>query len=265
MTWLAYQRTMKDLLLGADPAGADLSALGGHATRWQAYRRMVRSRFYQTLDHGFERLVRAIGTERFHRLVDRFLAEDPPKSPYLRDLPGELLRFAERRHELLEETPALPAYALDLMRYEWAELDTAYSPEAQPDPDVVPLEMDRPAVLSPAHRLLRLEYTVHAIGSGEGGVVPVRSPVALCLYRDPKTYEVETLVLTPVAATLLFAIANPADKRAPPPLVQLIRQAAALHGSTVDAPFVEALSTLLADLSERGLLLGSLASQERPR
>src|SRR5262249_26221359 len=118
------------------------------------------------------------------------------------------------------------------------------------------------AVLSPAHRLLRLEYAVHAIGSEASAVTPVRGPISLCLYRDPNTHEVETLVLTPVAATLLFAIANPAEKNAPSPLVQLVRQAAALHGSTVDAPFVEALSTLLADLSERGILLGSLASQK---
>jgi hypothetical protein len=41
-------------------------------------------------------------------------------------------------------------------------------------------------------------------------------------------------------------------------LTDVVRNAAGEVGVTVDVAFVEALSTLLADLIERGVLLGSL-------
>jgi hypothetical protein len=262
MTWLDYQRAMKDALLAEGPSHEAWRALGNETARWQAYRRMVRSRFYQTIDHAFERLIGVVGVERFHRVVDRFLAEDPPRSPYLRDLPGEFLRFVEKHPSALAEPEPLPPYALDLMRYEWAELDAAYSHEEVRADDVVALDMQRPAVLSPAHRLLRLEHRVHAIGTDGAGAPAERALVHLLLYRDRHTHEVETLELTPVAATMLATISR-LDPRVPPlPLVDVVRQASSAHGAAVDVAFVEALSALLADLTERGVLLGSLARNE---
>jgi hypothetical protein len=252
MTWLDYQTTLKDVLLAEDAPPAALATLGAQEARWRAYRRMVRSRFYQTIDHAFERLIGAIGAERFHRIVDRFLAEDPPRSPYLRDLPGEFLRFVCARPNVFEETPALPAWALDLMRYEWAELDAAYDHEEVRPDDVVALDMERPAVLSPAHRLLHLEYRVHTMENA------APAPISVLLYRDRRTHEVETLELTPVAAAMIAAMSRGGNEP-PAPLLQVVREAAAEHGAEVDVAFVEALSTLLADLTERGVLLGSRA------
>jgi hypothetical protein len=260
MTWISYQATLKRVLLAEDVAPGELRELGGQSSRWQAYRRMARARFYQTIDHAFERLIGAIGAERFRKLVDKFLAEDPPRSPYLRDLPGEFLRFVERRTALFDEPPALPPYALDLMRYEWAELDVAYAHEEVRPDDVVPLDMERSAVLSPAHRLLDLEYPVHTMGTEGAHATLERVVTHLCLYRDRNTHDVETLELTPVAATMLGAMARAAnDGAGATPLVQVVRHAAERHGSSVDVAFVEALSTLLADLTERGVLLGSRA------
>jgi hypothetical protein len=254
MTWLAYQRTLKNVLLARDPSPAEIRSLGEETHAWRAYRRMVRARFYQTIDHAFERFIGAIGRDGFHRLVDRFLADDPPRSPYLRDLPGEFLRFLERSHGALAEVEGLPPYALDLMRYEWAELETAYTHQEVHPADVLPLDMHRPAALSPAHRLLHLDYRVHQMGVDGGGAPAERSSVWLCLYRDRTTHEVETLELTPVAARIVAEIAHRGA-----PLSEIVKAAAEAEHLSVDVTFVEALSTLLADFTERGLLLGSLA------
>jgi hypothetical protein len=255
VSWFDYQAALKDALLAENAAPDGWSALGGPTSRWQAYRRMVRARFYQVVDHGFERLIGAIGADRFHRLVDRFLAEQPPRSPYLRDVPGEFLRFVENRRDVLGE---LAPYALDLMRYEWAELDAAYSHEEVRPDEVTELDMERPAVLSPAHRLLDLEYRVHTMGTDGSGAPTAPDPIALLLYRDRRTHEVETLELTPVAAMMLAAI-EAREGGAFRPLVQVVRDAAERHGAAVDVAFVDALSALLADLTERGVLLGSRA------
>ena len=249
-----YQTTLRDLLLAKTAVDGDFASLGGEPRRWQAYRRMVRSRFYEVAAHAFERLIGVIGIERFHTLVDRFLREAPPRSPYLRDVPGELVAFVESAWEGVQADCALPAYARDLMRYEWAELDASYSHEEVSASHVVPLVMDQRAVLSPAHRLLALDFGVHRLGTdGDDGEV-VRGAVLLCLYRDPKTHDVETLELTPVAYTLLKGIEEDSGS-----LTEVVRNASGARGVEVDVAFVEALSALLADLVERGVLLGSLA------
>jgi hypothetical protein len=260
-----YQTKLRDLLLAETPLLADFSPLGGDPARWQAYRRMVRSRFYQVTAHGFERLIGVIGMERFHAMVDRFLDEAPPRSPYLRDVPGELVAFVESAWDRIHAAFALPAYALDLMRYEWAELDAGYSHEEVRPSDVVPLVMDQRAVLSPAHRLLQLDFAVHrcpwetpegVLGTdGDDGLV-APGPISLCLYRDPKTHDVETLELTPVAFAILSGI-----EREHASLTDVVRNASREQNVEVDVAFVEALSALLADLIERGVLLGSLADQ----
>ena len=261
MTWLGYQTTLRRILLGRTASDDEVRALGDDPGRWRSYRRMVRSRFYQTIDHAFERLIAIIGEDAFHAKVDLFLAEDPPRSPYLRDVPGEFLRWFERRGDRSD----IPSYALDLMRYEWAELETAYSHEEVSPVDVASLDMERPPVLAPAHCLLALDHAVHHIGTDGAGRPEAPAPVSLCLYRDPTTHEVETLELTPVAATLLAAIdaqsSEPPARRAS--LSALVRSAAEAHRASIDVAFVEALSTLLADLTERGVLLGSLARMEK--
>jgi hypothetical protein len=45
-------------------------------------------------------------------------------------------------------------------------------------------------------------------------------------------------------------------------LTEIVRNAAEGVGVTVDVAFIDALSTLLADLIERGVLLGSLVPKE---
>ncbi len=256
MSWFDYQRVLCDLVLAEDPAPSEFEPLLGDARRWQAYRRMIRSRFYQTIDHAFERLIAVIGIDRFHAMVDRFVADAPPRSPYLRDLPAEFLAFVSGGKPLGD----WPPYALDLMRYEWAELDVAYSHEEVRADDVVALEMDRVAVLSPAHRLLDLDHPVHRIGTDGAGVPVERAPTSLVVYRDRKTHEVETLELTPVAASMLEAM-----ERGTAALTRVVKESADRHGLSIDVAFVDALSTLLADLSERGVLLGSRGETETSR
>jgi hypothetical protein len=83
------------------------------------------------------------------------------------------------------------------------------------------------------------------------------APFSLCLYRDAKTHEVAVLELTPVTAAMLSFMELRTST-----LTEVVRSAAEAVGITVDVAFVEALSTLLADLIDRGVLLGSLVPKE---
>jgi hypothetical protein len=253
VSFLAYQTELRNALFASDPPDAAFAALGANPERWKVYRRMVRARFADSIEHGFERLHAVAGADQFREIVWQFLAESPPRSHYLRDIPGEFLQFFERDRDRLTRCYALPAYALDLARYEWAELETAYSFEETSAAKVGPLAMDRVPVLSPAHRLIDLAYPVHRMGTAGHDETMQAAPFSLCLYRDAKTHEVAVLELTPVTASML-SLMQPRTST----LTEVVQNAAHAVGATVDVAFIEALSTLLADLIERGVLLGSL-------
>jgi hypothetical protein len=259
VTLLAYQTELCDALFASDPPDAAFAALGANGERWKVYRRMVRSRFLASIEHGFERLRAVVGEDRFQAMVWQFLAESPPRSHYLRDVPGEFLQFFQKNRDRLLGDFALPAYALDLARFEWAELETAYSFEETRAARVGPLVMDAVPVLSPAHRLVDLAYPVHRMGTAGHDDTMQAAPFSLCLYRDPKTHEVATLELTPVTAAMLASM-----EKQTATLTEIVRNAAEAVRVSVDVAFVEALSTLLADLLERGVLLGSRLPETTP-
>jgi hypothetical protein len=259
VSFLAYQVELRDALFASDPPDTVFAALGPSPERWKVYRRMVRARFADSVEHGFQRLRSVVGADRFREIVWRFLAQSPPRSHYLRDVPAEFLRFFQQNREGLARDYVLPAHALDLARYEWAELETAYSFEETSAAEVGPLDMNRVPVLSPAHRLIDLAYPVHRLGTDGGEETLVAAPFSLCLYRDWKTHEVAVLELTQVTASMLSSM-----ERRDSTLTEIVRKAAEGVSATVDVAFVEALSTLLADLVERRVLLGSLVPKETP-
>lgn len=250
----AYQRTLRAVCFDREPSDADVASLGAEPWRWLTYRRMVRARLYETIDHGFERLASLLGEARFHAIVDRFFAERGPRSPYLRDVPGELCAFLEAWLPSAPERTDLPPFTLDLARFEWAELDTAYTADEARADDVVELDMNLPAVLTPARRLLRVEHTVHRLDPGGDPSAVVPEPTWLCLYRDPASHDVRTLELTPITGLLLEEIG-----RSERSLADVVRAVAEREGATIDVGWVEAFSGVLAEFLERGLLLGSRA------
>lgn len=246
---LAQQRALRELCLGTEARAADLEVLGGgEPERWLVYRRMVRGRLRETVAHGFERLEARVGADVFSAWFEAFLAQRPPRSLYLREVAGEFAMFLEGY-----ERPgdAHPAQTIDLARFEWAELDCAY--DARPSPEALPLAMDACPALSPSLRLLRLEWAVHRLGRDEPQAELAEGPVWVCVYRDRESFDVRLLELTEVTGRLLESMVG-ADR----PLVELVRGAALGAGVTLDGTWLAALSDVLADLSQRGILLGSL-------
>ncbi|HMI86786.1 MAG TPA: putative DNA-binding domain-containing protein [Polyangiaceae bacterium] len=257
MSFLSYQAELRDALFASDAAVTPSAALGPNPERWKVYRRMVRSRFAESIEHGFQRLHAAVGDDRFREIVERFLAESPPRTHYLREVPQEFLQFFERNQAALASAYALPAYALDLARYEWAELETAYSFGERSAAPIGPFDMNLVPVLSPAHRLIDVSYPVHRISTDGSDEAMRAAPFSLCLYRERASHDVAVLELTPVTASMLSLMQGRSST-----LTEIVRNAAESVGVTVDIAFVEALSTLLADLIERGVLLGSLVPKE---
>jgi hypothetical protein len=261
---VAYQRAVVELLFRRDPEPY-LQVLGGDTERWRVYRRMARRRLEDCILDGFPRTTQLLGEGRMHAVVERFFDEAPPRSPYLRDVPQELAAFFERNIRSFDARAGdAPPWLLELVRHEATLLDVGFTSqevsgrataEEEAGEEVAALSMERPAVLSPAHRILRARFAVHRLGDDGDASAVVEGPFALCLYRDPTTHRVRALELTDVAASLLEEIGL-CDR----PLVEVLRAVAEKEGVPVDAVFVTGVTDLIADLMERGLWLGSLSS-----
>ena len=248
-----FQERLRGVCFDRAPSAADFASLGDDSWRWEVYRRIVRQRLREVVGHAFARLRARLGGERFDAIVARWLASAPPRSPHLRDVPGEMLAWLESNPSALRAFDAAP-FALDLARFEWAELAVAYAADGprglEDGCEVGELAMDRTAILAAAHVRLDLVYPVHRLADDAIDLAP--SPVPLCLYRDHTPLDVQTLELSPTAAAIVDALA-----RGRVTLTRAVEVSAARHGAAIDAPFVEALSEVLADFVERGLVLGS--------
>lgn len=249
----AYQGDVVELLFG-EAAGPAAQRLAVANPRWRVYRRMVRCRLRDSIFAGFPRLAAVLGEPELDRLVEEFFARARPRSAYLRDIPGEMARFLDVEHASLGlDAPGRPPWLLELVRHEAAILEVGYASEELPGAGRVgDLAMDRPAVLHPAHRILRARHAVHLLDDDADPTAVVEGSFALCLYRDPTTHRVRALELTSTAAALLEEI-----ERAERPLTDVLRTVAEREGLVIDGPFLAGLSDLIGDFIERGLWLGS--------
>ncbi len=193
--------------------------------------------------------------EALRLTVERFLAEQAPRSPYLRDLPFEVAIWAGPQWA---GDPSIPGYLPDLARYELFMFAVGTA-ERGPRPEAAePLAAERGVWLEGTVHLARFDHAVHLLPEDpDDRTEPERAAVQLLAYRDSDN-ETQTLELTPAAMEILERLSAGA------PLGRAIVEAAAALGHAVDAPWVEGISGLLSDLAERGALLGA-APRSEPR
>jgi len=251
-----YQRDFIDLLFKKDfdKSLARLTTDPRSRERFQVYRRMARHRLSDVIENSFPRLRAALAD--LEPLIERWFDEAPPRSPYIRDIAGEFARWLSTA----EPTNA-PRYLNELAAFEWATLDVQHAHEEEGAEDVRvseigELDFARPAILTPAHRVLRTRFAVHRIPEDATMIDDVEeAPFTLCVYRDPASHEPRVLELSPIAAAIIEEV-RAGDRT----VVDAVRAASAREGFAIDGPFIEAFSELVADLAERGVWLGAKPS-----
>jgi hypothetical protein len=250
---VAYQREFIDLLFRKDFAKslASLSTDPKAEQRFRVYRRMARHRLTDVIENSFPRLRVALGD--LDPMIERWFDEAPPRSPYIRDIAGEFAKWLSTA-----ELANVPPWASELAAFEWATLDVQHAHEEEGAEDVRvseigELDFERPAILTPAHRILRTRYAVHRIPEDVTGIPEVEEGAfTLCIYRDPASHEPRVLELSPIAAAIIEEVRS-GDRT----VVEAVRAASERVGFAIDGPFVEAFSELVADLAERGVWLGA--------
>jgi hypothetical protein len=255
VTLADYQRDVIDLLFRKDftKSLASLSTDPKAEQRFRVYRRMARHRLSDVIESSFPRLRVALGD--LGDILERWFEESPPRSPYIRDIAGEFAKWLSTA-----DLPAsAPPWVNELAAFEWATLDVQHAHEEESAEDVREigeLDFERPAILTPAHRVLRTRYAVHRIPEDATELPEVEeAPFVLCIYRDPASHEARVLELSPIAAAIIEEVRS-GDRT----VVEAVRAASVRESFAKDGPLVEAFAELVADLAERGVWIGAKPS-----
>lgn len=246
----AMTRDLRAFLESRGVAAEDVEAILAGPPRIAVYRTLVRngigSVVLQMLPRTRARLD-AAAPGRMESDLATFVDEVGPRTHYLRDVPAEFLAWAAPRWRA---DAALPRWLADLAAFELAQFAVAASAPARVPETPAEVAIDRPLVFADSMRLVRHGWAVHELSADQGDLAPpVERDVRLLAYRDA-AHQVRWLELTPLAAAVLDRLA------AGEPLGAAVERACAEH-KTMPGAVLREVARLLADLGERGVLLGA--------
>jgi hypothetical protein len=168
----------------------------------------------------------------------RFLAEAGPRTPYLRDVPVELVSWARP----LWRATTLPPFLGDLARYEIDLFELDAAPEGPPPPPLVDAALDRRLVFAAPRKLARFDYAVLELSPE----LP-RRETCILMHRDAEN-AVHSSVLASSAALWIEQTLDGV------PLGQALARTA--EGTARSEGEMLEVARVLADLAAKGALLG---------
>lgn len=225
---------------------ADREALLEQRERLAVYRELVRGNLREALQLSIPRSIARLGAT-FEEYFDRFLAEHGPRTHYLRDVTHELLAFCG---PLWSEDARVPSYLHDLARHESLHIEVSALPAPLRRRAPAPLALDLGVELSEALRLVCYDHAVHELPEAEDDRTPARArEVSLLVYRSPE-HDVRYLELTPLARAIVSQLLR--GER----LGAAVTAAAVSEGADLTESVLSGAAKLLADLAERGVVLG---------
>lgn len=264
----ALQRALTDACLdagaadelAADAAGFlrargvpedEIAAMGDSLPRLAVYRRLVRNNL-EGVTHRLLSRTRArlndLSGGHFDAEFARFLEAAGARTHYLRDVPSEFLAWVGPRWSVDER---VPRWVMDLARHELAAFVVATAPRLPEPPNLVDLDLAKGVAFVSTARLDAHAYAVHRLPAEEDDrAVPEERAVALLAYRDAE-HDVKWLEVPPLAHAVLEHLMAGATLQA------AIRDGCAQVGIAMDDGALASIAALLADLGERGVLLGA--------
>lgn len=222
----------------------DRELLAQHSDRLLVYRTMVHSRLRGVVEEYLPRAAAVLGKPRLRGEIAAFMAEQAPRTVFFRDIPGEFLAWAAPRWRT---DPGLPPYLADLATHEWLDGEIANTPAGGEPASDLPLDLGCPVQLDGSACLRRYDHAVHRPAEDP----PAAEPTTILAYRDRDTLRVRLLELTPRAAALCDHLLAGATLQA------ALTHACAAVGEPLSDEFLASMAGFLADLGERGVLLGA--------
>lgn len=230
----------------------DAAELLASPRRLGLYRRLVRWNVTHVVRAMLER-TRARFEARlpgvFDATVDAFLAEVGPRTAHLRDVPAEVLSFAAPRWRA---DARIPAHLVEHAELELVEFTIGVAPRPGPPPALADVSPELPLVFAEPTAIVRACHAVHELPEDDLLADPAVRDVALFVYRDAE-HRTRFLDLSPLAAAILDELLGGR------PLAAAIVEACRASAQALDDGVLAGAAHLLADLAERGVLLGARA------
>jgi hypothetical protein len=246
----AMARDLRGWLETHGVARDDVEAILAAPPRLGVYRSLVRSGLSSIVLRMLPRTRARMNRARagsFDYDVAAFVDAVGPRTHYLRDVPAELVAWAEPRWRA---DARLPPYLPDLALHELAHFAVAAAAPASSTPELAELALDRPLAFVDSMRLQRYAWAVHELSADEEATdEPARREVRLLAYRDA-SHAVRWLELSPLATAVLDRLAA-GDALGP------AVEGACAGSGVAPASVLPDVARLLADLGARGVLLGA--------
>jgi hypothetical protein len=233
-------------------AADDIDAFVNSKPRLALYRRLVRQNWIDVASKMMPR-TRARMNARVANAFDdwfaTFLEEAAPRTHFLRDVPAEFLAWALPRWR---DDRSVPSYAIDLARHEHVEFQICAAPASHAPANLADVALDRRLVFTPIVRVMTYAFAVHKLAADiDDRIEPDAGAVSMLVYRDAD-HVARFLELTPLAADITTRLMDGDTLAAALPVA-----CAAHHVDMTDAILAD-IARLLADLGDRGVLLGAL-------
>lgn len=224
--------------------------------RLDIYRELFFNNVCDFVETAYPVLKSLLPEEEWSALLRDFFSGHRCQSPYFRDISLEFRTWVEAsRTELVASRP----WVQELLHYEWFELAAECAEtegegcEVDPDANL----LDGIPVAGPHVWPLAYRWPVHALDPDELSASPPDSPTFLIVFRDDED-RVRILEVTALTARLVELLQQNTERSGRYVLAQLAGEA----GADADT-FVAAGESLLADLRQQGVLLGTSSDAGR--
>ena len=230
-----------------EPDVRALASIGGE--RLLVYRSLVHNRLLNAIREFVPRAAARRGREPLRSDFASFMELQGPRSPYLRDVPGEFVAWVGERWAA---DAGVSQWLAELARHELLELDVRNDPRGGEPATGVELALDRTLAFDGSARLMRYAFAVHRLPADvDDRSEPERRSTDLLVFRDARN-KVRYLELTPWAG-LVLAQSLVARR----PLAESLQLAAAAIGEPLDDDKLGKAAMLFAELTDAGVLLGA--------
>ena len=231
------------------PAPADIED-----RRMKIYRELFYKNIEGFISSAFPILRKLYSDTDWHQMVRDFIHRHQSQTPYFLEISEEFLSYlgGEREPQSCD-----PVFALQLARYEWAELALFVAEQDTPE-DAVSADhslIDHIPVLSPLAWSMVFDYPVHQIGETFRPEQPSEQPVCLVVYRNRQD-KVAFLEANPVTARFLELCEYNGDRLGRDLLLQIAQELQHPDPNLV----VNAGTEILAQLRQLDIIYGVSAA-----
>jgi uncharacterized protein (UPF0276 family) len=257
----SLQRGMSRMILhresptaGLEQAVADLHPEAQRAlqafppARHEVYRKLVRNGISGTIYAFMPRTRARRGVEQFDADISTWLNEQGPRSPYIRDLPGEFAAWISSRWD---DDPREPSYLAEIGRYELMEMRVKADPDAaRPATAAPPLSLDAILDFHGSACLGAFSHKVHLLARTKADTTaPEKAETRLLGYRD-ETHEVRFLELSCLAFEVTSELLDGQSFGA------AVRVGTARANEDLSDDSLARVGLVISDMVDRGIILG---------